>query len=151
MVVLPLALDAVNSRAAARTFLMLSITGQYALLPLLFTRNEYPLKVSVPPLEPLPFYEINISHSSSKMLGTGFFKLLRILSVHVNSQVWQKSSFQGGFTRIVTAEVFKSLHVHADAIVGDLFSGELHFAERLHGAPQRGKWITASARKRSSL
>ncbi|BDA51372.1 probable dolichyl pyrophosphate Glc1Man9GlcNAc2 alpha-1,3- [Coccomyxa sp. Obi] len=45
MVVLPLALDAVSSRAAARTFLMVSITGQYALLPLLFTRNEHPLKM----------------------------------------------------------------------------------------------------------
>ncbi len=51
MVILPLTLGAVNSRAAARSFLMLSMTGHYALLPLLFTKNEYPLKVS-PPFHP---------------------------------------------------------------------------------------------------
>jgi len=45
MVILPLALDAVCSRSAARTFITLSITGHYALLPLLFTRNEHPVKV----------------------------------------------------------------------------------------------------------
>ncbi|EIE18017.1 ALG6, ALG8 glycosyltransferase [Coccomyxa subellipsoidea C-169] len=47
MVILPLTLGAVNSRAAARSFLMLSMTGHYALLPLLFTKNEYPMKVIV--------------------------------------------------------------------------------------------------------
>ncbi|KAK9902706.1 hypothetical protein WJX75_003352 [Coccomyxa subellipsoidea] len=43
--ILPLSLDALKSRAAARNYLMLSVTGHYALLPLLFTQNEYPLKV----------------------------------------------------------------------------------------------------------
>ena len=47
MVILPLAFDAVKNLAAARNFLTLSFTGHYALLPLLFTRNEYPLKVSL--------------------------------------------------------------------------------------------------------
>lgn len=45
MVILPLALDAVSSRSAARMFITLSVTGHYALLPLLFTRSEHPVKV----------------------------------------------------------------------------------------------------------
>ena len=44
--ILPLALDAWKSQAAARIYVMLTVTGHYALLPLLFTRNEYPLKAS---------------------------------------------------------------------------------------------------------
>ena len=44
MVILPLALAAARSFEDARTYLGLSITGHYALLPLLFTGNEYPIK-----------------------------------------------------------------------------------------------------------
>ena len=45
MVTVPLALDAVRSRAAARDWLLLSATAHFALLPLLFTLAEYPIKV----------------------------------------------------------------------------------------------------------
>ena len=45
MTLLPLALDASGNAQAARIFMMLSVTGQYGLLPLLFARNEYPIKV----------------------------------------------------------------------------------------------------------
>jgi alpha-1,3-glucosyltransferase len=45
MVCVPLALDAVQSIADARAFLSVSVTGHFALLPLLFTRDEYPIKV----------------------------------------------------------------------------------------------------------
>ena len=86
MVILPLALDAVNSRAAARCFLMLSTTGQHALLPLLFTRNEYPLKVSVAPSEPLPNHETNIFHARSRLAGRNLYRF-RLLSVHVEPRV----------------------------------------------------------------
>lgn len=48
MVTVPLALDAVRSRAAARDWLFLSATAHYALLPLLFTLPEYPIKASSP-------------------------------------------------------------------------------------------------------
>ncbi len=45
MVTVPLALDAARSRRAARDWLFLSATAHYALLPLLFTPAEYPIKV----------------------------------------------------------------------------------------------------------
>ena len=45
MVTVPLALDAVRGRAAARDWLLLCATAHYALLPLLFTLAEYPIKV----------------------------------------------------------------------------------------------------------
>ena len=45
LAILPLALDTSNGATGARQFILLSVTGQYALLPLLFARNEYPIKV----------------------------------------------------------------------------------------------------------
>ncbi|KAK9828093.1 hypothetical protein WJX81_002987 [Elliptochloris bilobata] len=47
MVTVPLALDAIRSRPAARDWLFLSATAHYALLPLLFTLAEYPIKVLI--------------------------------------------------------------------------------------------------------
>ena len=48
MVTVPLALNAVRSRAAARDWQFLSATAHYALLPLLFTLAEYPIKACSP-------------------------------------------------------------------------------------------------------
>ncbi|XP_076130397.1 dolichyl pyrophosphate Glc1Man9GlcNAc2 alpha-1,3-glucosyltransferase isoform X1 [Alosa pseudoharengus] len=45
MAVLPLSVLAVESRADARTFLLLTTTGHYSLFPLLFTAPELPIKV----------------------------------------------------------------------------------------------------------
>ena len=45
MTLTPLALDTFRDAQAARIFAVLSVTGQYALLRLLFLRNEYPIKV----------------------------------------------------------------------------------------------------------
>ncbi|KXZ45684.1 hypothetical protein GPECTOR_51g669 [Gonium pectorale] len=42
---LPLAVDAVTSRTAARRFLLLSAAGHYGLLPLLFRPEEYGVKI----------------------------------------------------------------------------------------------------------
>ena len=50
MALLPLALPAARTRRAARAFLLANTAGHCALLPLLFTRNEYPIKVSPPML-----------------------------------------------------------------------------------------------------
>ena len=47
MVTVPLALDAVRSRSAARDWLFQSATAHFALLPLLFTLAEYPIKVGL--------------------------------------------------------------------------------------------------------
>jgi hypothetical protein len=44
MVTVPLALDAARGRRAAADWLFLSATAHYALLPLLFTAAEYPIK-----------------------------------------------------------------------------------------------------------
>jgi hypothetical protein len=67
---LPLALDALKSRAAACNYVMLSVTGHYALLLLLFTRNEYPLKASD---SPLCFHE-TVLHFSEHLHSSSIFK-----------------------------------------------------------------------------
>ena len=68
--ILPLALDALKSRAAACSYVMLSVTGHYALLLLLFTRNEYPLKASE---SPLCFHE-TVLHFSEHLHSSSAFK-----------------------------------------------------------------------------
>ena len=45
LAILPLTLDATQSLQCARVFTRLSTIGHFSLLPLIFTRNEYPLKV----------------------------------------------------------------------------------------------------------
>lgn len=47
MVTIPLAMAAADSQQSARQFLVLSTAGHVALMPLLFTEQEYPIKASL--------------------------------------------------------------------------------------------------------
>ena len=44
-VLIPMALNAADNRTAASEYLLASTVGTYALFPLLFTAQEYPIKV----------------------------------------------------------------------------------------------------------
>ena len=47
MVTIPLAVAAAESRHSAKTYFLLSTTGHVALMPLLFTEQEYLIKVNI--------------------------------------------------------------------------------------------------------
>ena len=47
-VLIPLALNAADNRVAASEYMFVSTVGTYALFPLLFTAQEYPIKVGLP-------------------------------------------------------------------------------------------------------
>ena len=69
MALLPLALDTVGSAQAARSFILLSMTGHYSLLPLLFSPNEYPIKVTSYDLRILLSCSSSLPSLSSKSSG----------------------------------------------------------------------------------
>lgn len=46
MVTIPMAMTAADTRQNARQYFVLSTAGHVALMPLLFTEQEYPVKVS---------------------------------------------------------------------------------------------------------
>ena len=51
MVTIPMALAATESKGNARQYAVMSTVGHVALMPLLFTEHEYPIKVK-PTLSP---------------------------------------------------------------------------------------------------
>ena len=46
-VLIPMAVDAADGPSSAKEYLIASSVGTYALFPLLFTAQEYPIKVCV--------------------------------------------------------------------------------------------------------
>ena len=79
MVTIPMALTAADSRQRARDYFMMSTIGHVALMPLLYTGEEYPIKVnSMPPLSLCSFSCI-VSCANAHRYQAGFCALLEAL------------------------------------------------------------------------